>query len=151
MKKILTIALSVLAFAAVASAQPRAIGVRVGGSAEASYQHSLGNNFLEADLGLNILNGNGFYLTGVYDFVFASTSGFNFYAGPGAQLGFYNRKNDEGNNEGHFSLAIAGQLGAEYEFNAIPFNISLDWRPCWDFLGNGFGWSSFALGFRYRF
>jgi hypothetical protein len=63
MKKILVIALSLLALGAVASAQPRALGIRGGYGAELSYQHGLGSNFLEADLGF--LVNNGFYLTGV--------------------------------------------------------------------------------------
>ena len=49
MKKIFLIAALALGFAVAASAQPRAIGVRVGNGGEVSYQHSLGNNFLEVD------------------------------------------------------------------------------------------------------
>ena len=142
MKKILTIALSVLAFAAVASAQPRAIGVRVGGSAEASYQHSFGNSFLEADLGWFH---DGFYLTGIYDFILGSEGNFNFYAGPGVALGFYSNKETSG-----FNAGIAGQLGLEYNFNA-PIQLSLDWRPVINFIHGGFGWQGIALGVRYRF
>ena len=41
MKKTLIIIASLLAFAVVASAQPRAIGVRAGYGAELSYQHNL--------------------------------------------------------------------------------------------------------------
>ena len=76
MKKVLVAALSLLIFGVAASAQPRALGVRATYGAEVSYQHSFGVNFVEADLGLF---GTGFYLTGVYDFVFASEGNFNFY------------------------------------------------------------------------
>ena len=49
MKKIILVAALVLGFAVAASAQPRAIGVRVGNGGEISYQHQLGSNFLEGD------------------------------------------------------------------------------------------------------
>ena len=151
MKKIITIALSVLAFAAVTSAQPRAIGLRIGGSAEATYQHSIGGNFIEGDLGLGILNGGGFYATGIYDFVIGSIDNFNFYAGPGLQMGLYNGVNDNAEKTTKFFFGLAGQVGFEWQFTSIPLNLSLDWRPGIDFCGAGFYWSSFALGVRYRF
>ena len=149
MKKIVTIIAAVLCFAAVASAQPRAIGVRATYGAELSYQHTLGGaNFVEADLGWA---GNvGFNLAGIYNFVIGSVNNFNFYAGPGAALSLYSYTQDETAKTG-LGLGIAGQLGAEYEF-AIPLTLSLDWRPVFNFLGNtGFGWHSIALGIRYRF
>ena len=146
MKKFFVIALSMLAFAAVASAQPRAIGIRAGGDAEVSYQHSFGNNFLEADLGMAFFNA-GIQLTGVYDFVVASVDNFNFYVGPGAQ--FNSWKDPE--NILKLGVGVGAQLGAEYRFGSIPFNISLDWRPMWNFIGSYGSWSSVAIGFRYRF
>ena len=150
MKKIIVIALSLVAFAAVASAQPRALGIRATYGAELSYQHTLGgSNFAEFDLGW--AGNSGFNLAGIYDFVIGGSDNFNFYAGPGARFGMYNWHDEANNASMKASLAIAGQLGVEYQFGGIPFNISLDWQPSWDFLGTGFGWSSFALGFRYRF
>ena len=145
MKKIIIIVLSALLFAGVASAQPRAIGARLGGDAEISYQHNLGTNFLEADLGMALGNAGGFRLTGIYDFNFEIANSFNFYVGPGAQIGMY-----AGENSAAFGVAIGGQLGLEYQIAAIPLNISLDWRPMWHFIGAP-SWSSAALGIRYRF
>ena len=52
MKKIILVAALVLGFAAAAAAQPRAVGLRGGYGVEATYQHTLGANFLEANLGL---------------------------------------------------------------------------------------------------
>ncbi|MBR1405540.1 MAG: hypothetical protein IJ578_01205 [Bacteroidales bacterium] len=144
MKKTLFVIAAILGFAVVASAQPRAIGVRAGYGGELSYQHDLGGNFLEADLGF--LGGNGFYVTGVYDFVFASADIFNFYAGPGAQLGFWN-----GDDESGFNLGIVGQIGAEVEIPSVPLNISLDWRPGFSFIHGGFYGAGVGLGLRYRF
>jgi len=148
MKKVIAILVAALAFAAVASAQPRALGVRGGWNGhfggEISYQHSLGNNFAEFDLGMY---GHGFNITGIYDFVFANAGIVNFYAGPGLTLML-------ANVGGEFAYAggISGQLGFEFE-TGIPLNISIDWRPtCWLLGGNAhFDWEGFALGLRYRF
>ena len=57
MKKIILIAAMVLGFAAAAVAQPKAVGLRLGYGAEATYQHNVGGaNFIEANLGLNDFN-----------------------------------------------------------------------------------------------
>ena len=149
MKKILAIALSVLAFAAVASAQPRALGIRAGYDAELSYQHSLGQNFLEFDLGA--AGYKDIVVSGIYDFCFGLADGFNFFVGPGAQVGMYHYAKPEQEVASNLGVGLGGNIGFEYEFSGIPFNISLDWRPMWDFLGAGGHWSSANLGFRYRF
>ena len=142
MKKIIAVIAAVFAFAAVAAAQPRTIGIRGTFGGELSYQHTLGANFAEADLGWS---NDGIYVTGTYNFVFASEGDFNFYAGPGAALGIYNNGETSGLN-----LGIAGVVGAEYNFS-IPMTISLDWRPCFNFLYGGFGYNGFGLALRYRF
>ena len=144
MKKLIAILAGVLAFAAVASAQPRALGVRAGYGGELSYQHSLGQNFLEADLGF--LAGHGFYVTGIYDFVLANAGICNFYAGPGLQIGAWTDNQTSG-----FNMGIVGQLGVEFEIPSIPLNVSIDWRPAFYFMHGGFGWDGFALGLRSRF
>lgn len=145
MKKIIIATLCLLASAVVAGAQgPRTIGARLGYGAEFSYQHSLGQNFVEADLGF--VGNSGVYVTGVYDFVFASFDNFNAYGGPGVQAGVYTA----GENVGA-GIGVAGQIGLEYNF-AVPFTLSLDWRPVWGFIGyTGFYGSSVAIGARYRF
>ena len=58
MKKIILVAALVLGFAAAAAAQPRAIGIRGGFGAGVSYQHTVGANFIDVDLGF----GNGLNL-----------------------------------------------------------------------------------------
>lgn len=145
MKKLIIAILSVFAFVAVASAQPRAIGVRAGYGGEISYQHYVGDSFIEADLGL--VGNHGFYVTGIYDFNIGYAGPFSFYAGPGAQVGFYNA----GENAMALNLAVGGQIGAEWAIPSAPINISLDWRPMFYLMHGGFGWDGFALGLRYRF
>ena len=147
MKKILALVAGVLAFAAVASAQPRALGVRAGWPVgELSYQQSLGSNFTEFDLGWFH---NGINLVGVYDLVFASANIFNFYIGPGAQVGFY-RYSDVNGDVMKFNVGVVAQLGVEAEIPSIPINLSLDWRPTIFSLGGTY-WGGVALGIRYRF
>lgn len=96
MKKIIVIAAFMLGFAFAAVAQPRAIGGRLGNGAEVSYQHTLGQNFLEIDggAGLDIYNAGHFNLgaTGIYNIMIAQPQWtdqgeWGFYAGPGAGLG----------------------------------------------------------------
>lgn len=152
MKKILLVALSVLLFASAASAQSKALGVRLGGDAEVSFQQWSGNNFIEADLGLALGSYGGLRFSAAYDFVLASPGSWNIYLGPGAQVGLYNYSSKEGAApSNHLGVGLGGQLGAEYQFGGIPLNLSIDWRPMWNFLGSRGVWSSAAIGIRYRF
>ncbi len=149
MKKILLVAALVLGFAVAASAQPRAIGIRGGYGVELSYQHNLGANFLEADLGLNTFNA--LNVAATYNFSLAQFGdGFNFYAGPGAAVGIGFGK------AAHFNVGVAGQVGLEYIFN-FPLQLSIDLRPQIGIgiveggVGLGFwGWYP-SLGIRYAF
>lgn len=145
MKRLVVLLVGVFAFVAVASAQPRALGLRAGYGGELSYQHDLPSAFLEADLGF-LGNVNGFYISGMYDFIFASSGIANFYIGPGVQLGVYNHEHSS-----DFNAGIGGQLGVEFQIPSIPLNLSLDWRPMYYFQHDLFGWQGIALGIRYRF
>ena len=155
MKKIILIAAMVCGFAVAASAQPRALGLRLGYGAELSYQHNLnGANFLEADLGLNDFA----YFNGsvAYNFMIAQPSWtdrgeWGFYAGPGAAVGA---------GSGVFNVGLAGQVGLEYTFH-FPLQLSVDLRPqlglvsatAADVTVRQFGiWGWYpSLGVRYRF
>lgn len=150
MKKFFAIIASLVLFSAAASAQAgsRAIGLRGGYGVEISYQYGNDNRFLEADLGWSPESVN---IVGVMDFVFAHASVFNFYAGPGAHVGIF-RYNDGQIFRSALSLGIVGQIGVEYPFPTVPLNISLDWRPAFNFIGNvGFKGAYAAVGIRYRF
>lgn len=150
MKKFIAIIAAALVFSVAASAQPKAVGVRIGYGAEVSYQHYLGGmNFVEADLGFM---SNGFRLSGIYDFHIGSAGDFNFYGGPGAQVGFAAWNDGNGNGNVRFLAAIVGQIGAEYNIPGVPINLSLDWRPAINLTGGSvFGWDGFGFGIRYYF
>ena len=152
-KKIILVAALVLGFTAAAVAQPRAVGLRGGYGVEATYQHTLGANFLEANLGLNGFNALNVAATYNWMLVqpdWTSKGEWGVYAGPGAALGL-------GLGEGStFNVAVAGQVGLEYTF-WFPLQLSLDIRPQLGLAaggaGTGFyfgGWCP-ALGVRYKF
>ena len=154
MKKIILIAALALGFAVAASAQPRAIGVRVGNGGEVSYQHSLGTNFLEVDGGLGLGFDGTFNVgaTGIYNFMIAQPSWtprgeWGFYAGPGAGVGLGL------GDVNYLNISAAGMVGLEYSF-WFPLQLSLDFRQ---HIGIGFGGhgihapSSVGLGIRYKF
>ena len=143
MKKIIVLAVALLCFAAAASAQPKALGIRGTYGAELSYQHNAGAGFFEFDAGLfnRLLD-----VTAIYNFNIAPIGPFNFYAGPGAFVAMW--PTDKGPD---LHAGLAAQVGLEYTFN-IPLQISLDWRPWFSFV-NGFvpNYYGAALGIRYAF
>jgi len=157
MKKIIIAIVAVFAMSTAASAQIQDLGVRIGGGqgygAELSAMWGLGGNRLETDLGWN--SGDyytGFSLTGIYQWTGEIGSGFGWYAGVGARLAYWNWDAGYGDSDSDIALAIAGQAGVEYNFDAIPFQISLDIRPAFYLIPDtDFHWGDIALGIRYRF
>jgi hypothetical protein len=154
---IITVLMSI-SLSSLAQVNPHAIGLRFGGDgningAEISYQQAFGDvNRLELDLGFKgYRNYNDMFVAGIYHWVWNLNGGLNWYAGPGAAVGFYNWDDGTTNDSG-ISLGIGGQIGLEFDFNELgaPILISMDARPMIDVVGydNGFGWGA-ALGVRY--
>lgn len=146
MKRIVLLAAMMLGLAVAASAQPRALGIRGGYGVDLSYQHSVGENFVEADLGLEsfaALN-----VAATYNFMIAKPAWtaqgeWGFYVGPGVALGMA---------EEVFRVGAACQVGLEYTFD-FPLQLSLDVRPQLGLIGQDFdiwGWYP-HLGIRYKF
>lgn len=160
MKKIVLIAAMALGLVVTAVAanpiekkvggQSRAIGLRGGYGVELSYQHTLGANFVETDLGIVA---NSINLAATYNWMIAQPQWtdrgeWGVYAGPGAAVGL-------GLNPAKVNIAVAGQIGLEYTF-WFPLQLSLDLRPQIGLQlggGSGFYAGGFypALGVRYRF
>lgn len=143
----LTIFLAILFAAAVsAAAQPKAAGLRIGGTGlDATYQYYMAKDqFVEGNLGLDFgynVNGNvGVKATAVYNFVWArpawtNTGSWALYAGPAVSLGFVDDMVPydvggiiNGYYDNGFMLALGGQVGVEYNFD-FPLSLSLDLRP----------------------
>ena len=155
MKKIVLAIVALFAMSTMATAQIKDLGVRIGGGqgygAELSAMWGMGGNRLETDLGLNLRDHvTGFSLTGVYQWTGEIGSGFGWYAGVGARVAFWTY--DIEGVDSDVALALVGQAGLEYNFDAIPFQLTLDIRPnFWLIPETDFHWGDIALGIRYRF
>ena len=153
MKKIIIAIVAVFAMTTAANAQLSGIGVRLGGGqgygAELSTLWNFGNR-VEIDLGWNSDEGyTGFSLTGIYQWQGEIGSGFGWFAGVGARLAYWNW---EVTDDSDIALGLAGQAGLEYQFSAIPIQLSLDIRPCFYLIPDtDFHWGDIALGIRYTF
>ena len=151
MKKIIIAIVAVFAMGTMASAQIQDLGVRIGGGqgygAELSTMWSFGNR-VELDLGWGSHDGyTDFSLTGIYQWQGELGSGFGWFAGVGARIAYW-----DGYSDGNIALALAGQAGLEYNFSAIPIQLTLDIRPAFYLLPDTyFHWGDIALGIRYRF
>jgi len=148
MKKMFLMAILMVGFAAVATAQvdSKSIGLRFGTGIEASYWHPMGDaNRIEADLGW----AGGFYAHGVYHWVkdlSSVTDGLNWYFGGGAGLGL----------AAGLSVGVVGQVGVEYNFKLkeLPLVASLDYRPGLYFINPLPVWlkgGDACLSIRYKF
>ena len=153
MKKIIVLAAVILGFSFAAAAQPRAIGVRIGNGGEVSYQHTLGQNFLEVDGGLGLGFDGVFNIgaTGIYNFMIAQPQWtdrgeWGFYAGPGASVGLGL------GDVNYLTLGAAGMVGLEYTF-WFPLQLSVDIRPQLGLVNSAFGlWGWYPhLSVRYSF
>ena len=145
-----------LGLVVTAVAQPRAIGARLGYGAEVSYQHTLGNNFIQADLGLmgfgaNI-NANATYNWMLAQPQWTDRGEWGVYAGPGAGLGL-----GWLNGASYFNIGVVGMVGLEYTF-WFPLQLSIELRPQIGCVfvpnaGAGLYFDSWcpALSVRYRF
>ncbi len=157
MKKLIVTALVLIGLGFTAQAQEiskNVLGLRLGDNngfgTEISYQRGLSdNNRIEANLGWrNNHNVSAFKLTGIYQWVWEIDNNFNWYAGAGAGLGSWS--NSDGN--GSF-VYILGNVGIEYNFEEVPIQLSLDYRPEFGghgYFNNNYG-SDIALGIRYKF
>lgn len=155
MKKLLLCVVACFAIGSYAQAQ-NALGARLGGgqgyNAEVSYQMGLGDNRLEIDLGLRSdENFNAFNLYGIYQWTGTLSGNLGWYAGVGATLGYWSW-NDAHTSGSNIGIAAVAQGGLEYNFQAVPIQLSLDIRPKFYLLpATNFHWGDIGLGIRYRF
>lgn len=148
MKKLIVCLIAAgLTFAA--AAQPKALGLRLGGIADVTYQHyTVGNDFVEADLGFQYIGGENLLAKAVYDFSIykpkiSSKGTWNVYAGPGLSMGCGLA------GPATFRMGIVAQAGIEYTF-WFPLQLSIDLRPTFGFYTGG-GHTGFDLSGMYGF
>lgn len=140
MKKILLI-VALVATCAWVSAQPRAVGVRLGYGVEASYQHQTSEtNMVSLDLGM--FGYHGLEVACTYDWinpggldfskVWSEKGEWNWYAGVGAALGSgWPRISQTDDRRSVYTWGYAGvaaRVGVEYNF-WFPLQLSIDYRP----------------------
>lgn len=130
------------------------IGIRAGTSNGLTVKHFINtNSVLE---GIFATRWQGYNFTGLfqkYNQAF-NVNRLNWFYGFGAHIGSYrgdeHRRFDD--DEHHLLFGIDGIIGLEYNFNGIPFSISLDWKPSIDFTGGFYPWGDeVAFSLRYIF
>lgn len=140
MKKIILLAAALVLAAATVSAQPRAIGLRLGAGDGVSYQHTLGNNMLSIDADIPGL-GFGFFgvgATATYDWLnpfgtsinWTPRGEWNWYLGVGAEAGMNWIPNGYTDHifDTQIHVGVAGRAGLEYTF-WFPLQLAVEWRP----------------------
>jgi hypothetical protein len=157
MKKLIVTALVLIGSGFTAQSQEiskNVLGLRLGDNngfgTEISYQRGLSdNNRIEANLGWrNNKSISAFKLTGIYQWVWEIDNNFNWYAGAGAGLGSWSNSDSNGS-----FVYILGNVGIEYNFEEVPIQLSLDYRPEFGghgYFNNNYG-SDIAIGIRYKF
>ena len=161
MKKLLLVAILAVAGVAAAVAQPRAIGVNLGGSIDVSYQHSIGtDNMIDLSVTLPVaVPGFGIGAQATYDWVnpfgtaipWNNKGEWNWSLGVGAGVGIYGFKAPA------VYVGAVGHVGVSYDF-WFPLQLSVDYRPN---IGiafanknvafNDLGFYGITLGVRYLF
>lgn len=151
MKKILVGVLFIFMLAPLAYSQgySNAIGLRGGLSNGITFKHAMSSNAAEAILSVR---DHGFNLTGLYEFQnpLDDVENLYWYYGVGAHLGLYDK--DQSTLDTDLILGVDGIIGLEYNFNQVPLNISLDYKPGFNLIGyTGFVSDEFALSLRFTF
>lgn len=168
MKKIIFILFIVIGASTQVNAQDgeavvhkHALGARLTGgyyfSPEISYQMGLTNrNRLEFDAGGRFyVNYTRLLATIVFHWDFNIMSGWNWFIGPGVQLGTYIDHLNPSNNS--FPIGVGGQVGMEFDFNVfdVPLVAGVDTRPMFDVFGHPSGFGIYvptaAVSARYTF
>ncbi len=131
-----------------------AIGVRGGIPNSLSVKKALGTSSVGE--GIIGLWNRGIVVTGLYNIqnpLEIEGYGFEWYYGGGAHVGFFNNRYVTFLGEVGGSTAVIGLdgvIGLEYTVEEFPLNISLDYKPSFNFVGfNGWWFDHVSLGIRY--
>ncbi|HAQ18010.1 MAG TPA: hypothetical protein DCR40_02105 [Prolixibacteraceae bacterium] len=156
MKKLMFILLIALLFGFESKAQDyyTGIGLRAGWGTGLTVKHFLGEK--AAVEGILDSRWRGFSLTGLFEIHNQAfeVDRLNWYYGFGGHIGFWNGKNVgwADNHDNYTVIGIDGILGLEYNFDFMPINLSIDWKPALNLVGaSGFWGDGGALSIRYIF
>jgi hypothetical protein len=156
MKKIVITSLFLIYFISSGYAQDyrTGIGLRGGFANGLTIKHFMGGT--TAFEGIIASRWKGLELTGLFEFHNQAfqTERLKWYIGFGGHVGFWDGNNTRWGIEdkSYTVVGIDGILGLEYNFAEIPFNIGIDWKPAYNFVGySGFWADGGALSIRYIF
>lgn len=132
------------------------IGARLGPYLGLTIKHNFDqNSALEAIVEARY---RGMFITGLYEYhiPLEAVDGLRLYVGGGAHIGYWSRAVGNtiyGSVERGAFVGIDGILGLEYTFDSAPINISLDYKPAYNFAYRNYGWGydNGALSIRYVF
>jgi len=128
-----------------------AVGLRAGLSNGITFKHFISTN--DAAEGILSTRWGGFNITGLLErhTTAFDTDGLYFFYGAGAHLGSFNNSWFL-DNTNHIVIGIDGIIGLEYVLDELPLNVSVDWKPGFNFIGyTGFWGDELALSVRYIF
>jgi hypothetical protein len=130
------------------------IGLRGGFASGLTIKHFLSQK--KAIEGIFDSRWHGFSVTGLYEIHAQAfdTKRLNWYYGVGGHVGFWDGKyyRDYHNDNSYTVIGIDGILGLEYNFEEIPFNLSIDWKPAFNINeSSGFNGDGGAISLRYIF
>lgn len=136
----------------------KAIGLRTGLFNGLTYKMSIAEDkYLE---GLVSMRWKGVMATVLMEFsqpLNVNEPGFNWYYGAGAHMGFWNDDTtgpwDVGDLDDDYPIiGVDGIVGLEYTFAKTPINLSIDWKPTLNLIGNSSLWpDNIGLAIRYTF
>lgn len=138
---------------AAAQTYSQSIGIRGGTQQGITYKKFVsGNNALEGILGFRR---NGFVFTGLYQIHAGAfdVPRLNWFYGAGGHIGFFGADDHHvWDRDPFMTLGVDGIIGLEYHIQEIPFAISIDFKPYFNFIGNfGPHFDSGAISIRYTF
>lgn len=148
MKKSFVLAFFAIVLSLSASAQPyqTSVGLRMGLESGLALKHFINDG--TAIEGLFSTRWNNISVTGLYEVHNEAfeIEGLQWYYGGGVHAGFGNRYINS------FAAGLDGIIGLEYTFRDFPFDISFDWKPSLDIVGDFSPWfGGTALTVRYNF
>lgn len=127
----------------------QSIGVRGGPYAGVSYKRFIGVPVaVEGIVGFNFPNGRTYLVTGLLEYHKFISYRLNIFAGGGIDIG---GGKPLGAENGIFRLGADAIVGAEYTFERLPVNFSIDYKPVYQIIQGEFFWNEFALSIRYIF
>ena len=156
MKKLIIIAVLLFAILTLSNAQDYNTGIGIRGGL---YNGLTIKHFLSQKSAAEFLldtKDRGFAITGLYE-IHANafdTPRLNWYYGIGGHVGFWNGDNVSwaSDSDSYTVIGVDGILGIEYNFEEIPINISLDWKPAFNLIGySGFWADGGGFSIRYIF